>query len=447
MLGGSSSDAEDVLQDIFLRAYDALRVDGRDVLLRAWLYRVAHNRCIDQLRRPTPSPSDIYDLNRGLQQDPTAEAERREDLRRLVEDVRRLPEQQRSALLMREMEGLSYNELADALDVTVPAIKSLLVRARVGLVEASEARDTSCAEIRTDLATAFDRGVRSSGRSRRHLRECAGCRDYRAALRHLDQQLHGLAPSAGPLTTLAKILGIGGAGSGAAAGTSVVGGGGAAAIGGGAATLGTGAAAATAGKVAAVMAAAVAVGGGAATVEHHRDAARTAHLAPVVRHVPAVVPVAPDTLRRVDVAVHRTPPLTVHGATKAPPSVAQLEGHTVQSSVGNTASPASDPTTGGLQAPEETPATGTATLDGASGSDATAGGTTPAAAAPATGTGTAGSTGAPPTPAPAAPGTGGTSAPPSAGPSSTGAGGPTGQVSATDGAPLAQGAASPAPQG
>ena len=68
------------------------------------------------------------------------------------QDVGRLPEHQRSALLMREIDGMSYADLAGALDVTVPAVKSLLVRARIGLVEAAEARDADCAEIRHDLA-------------------------------------------------------------------------------------------------------------------------------------------------------------------------------------------------------------------------------------------------------------------------------------------------------
>ena len=77
MLGGSRSDAEDVLQDVFLRAYNALRVDGRDVALRAWLYRVAHNRCIDQLRRVSPAPADVMDVSRTPLHDPLAEAERR----------------------------------------------------------------------------------------------------------------------------------------------------------------------------------------------------------------------------------------------------------------------------------------------------------------------------------------------------------------------------------
>src|SRR5258708_2452157 len=83
---------------------------------------------------------------------PPGETERREGLRQLVADVQRLPEQQRSALLMRELDGLSYAELADALRTSVPAIKSLLVRARIGLVEAGEARDTACADIRAELA-------------------------------------------------------------------------------------------------------------------------------------------------------------------------------------------------------------------------------------------------------------------------------------------------------
>ena len=54
MLRGASSDPEDALQDVFLRAYRSLRGSDRPVMLRAWLYRIAHNRCIDELRRPAP---------------------------------------------------------------------------------------------------------------------------------------------------------------------------------------------------------------------------------------------------------------------------------------------------------------------------------------------------------------------------------------------------------
>ncbi|MBJ7520246.1 MAG: sigma-70 family RNA polymerase sigma factor [Solirubrobacteraceae bacterium] len=231
MLGGSRQDAEDAMQDVFLRAYGALRADSRPVSLRAWLYRVAHNRCIDHLRRPVPAPAEVFEMSRRPLHDPIEESERREDLRRLVHDVRNLPSQQRSALLMREMDGMSYAELADALEVTVPAVKSLLVRARIGLVEAGEARDTACVEIRESLALSHGRGVRASGLARRHLRECDDCRDYRTQLKAVNARMAALnpAPVFGSLAGLGQLLGLGGAGTSAAAGggVAVVGGGGA----------------------------------------------------------------------------------------------------------------------------------------------------------------------------------------------------------------------------
>ena len=282
MLGGSRSDAEDAMQDVFLRAYGALRANDRPVTLRAWLYRVAHNRCIDQLRRPLPAAVDLFDITRGPSlHDPLEEVERREDLRRLVADVRRLPEQQRSALLMREMEGLSYKELSEALVVTIPAVKSLLVRARIGLVEAIEARDAACSDIRLDIAGAVDRGVRASGRARRHMRECGSCREYRTALRGELKQLNGLSGSHGLVGMAAKLLGLGGAGSGAAAGAGGGAGAGAAVVGGGAVAT----------KVAVLACCAVVVGG---TVEAQNAAQPAKHPAPqaVAHHVAAIAPLA-----------------------------------------------------------------------------------------------------------------------------------------------------------
>ena len=253
----SRQDAEDVLQDVFVRAYGALRSDEREINVRAWLYRVAHNRCIDHLRRPRPAASEIFEMSRTPLLDPVDEAQRRDDLKRLVSDVARLPEQQRSALLMREMDGMSYADLAAALDVTVPAVKSLLVRARVGLVEAQESRDADCADIRSDLLASYDRGVKASGRARRHMRECEGCREYRGALKGVRRSFAALTP-AGPLALVAKLAGLGGAGGGAAA---TAGGGGGAVVVGGAAT-------ATACKVAAVVCATAITAGGAVEVRN-----------------------------------------------------------------------------------------------------------------------------------------------------------------------------------
>ena len=267
MLGGSQADAEDAMQDVFLRAYGALRADDRPVSVRAWLYRVAHNRCIDQLRRPRPATVELLeDTATSRLLEPMAQAQQSEDLARLLCDVGRLPEQQRSALLLREMEGLTYLELAAALDCSVPAVKSLLVRARMGLIEQAEARALSCADIRDDLDQAHDRGVRMTGRARRHLRDCPACRSYRDTLKGVSSGLHSLGAGspAGPWPLVAKLFGLGSAGSGAAAGGAAVGG---AAGGGGVALIGGGAAA-TASKVAAIVCCAAVVGGGAAEVQH-----------------------------------------------------------------------------------------------------------------------------------------------------------------------------------
>jgi RNA polymerase sigma factor (sigma-70 family) len=344
MLAGSRSDAEDAMQDVFLRAYGALRADDRPVTLRAWLYRVAHNRCIDQLRRPLPAAIDLFDLTRGPSlQDPLEQAERREDMRRLVSDVRRLPEQQRSALLMREMEGLSYKELSDALAVSIPAVKSLLVRARIGLVEAIEARDTACCDIRLDIAAAADRGVRASGRARRHMRECAGCREYRSTLRGDLKQLNGLGGGHGMLAAAAKLLGLGGAGSGAAAG------GGAASATGGAAVIGGGAVAT---KVAVIACCAAVVGGSAVEVQRATAPARHS-TPPVAAHQLTSVPALRPTPVQHALDRSASPPRAKHVAHAGPSAPATAV------SVVADPQPASDSTvvdesTGGLLAPDET---------------------------------------------------------------------------------------------
>jgi RNA polymerase sigma factor (sigma-70 family) len=361
MLGASRSDAEDVLQDVFLRAYAALRDDDRPVTIRAWLYRVAHNRCIDHLRRPVPAAAEVYELSRTPQHDPLDETERREDLRRLVQDVQRLPEQQRSALLMREMDGLSYAELADALRTSIPAIKSLLVRARIGLVEAGEARDTACADIRSELTRAHSRGVRASGRSRRHMRDCVGCREYRSGLRVVDQGLAALSPGGGgPLATIAKLLGIGGASSGAAAGAGV-------SMGGSAAVVG-GATAATATKVAAIVCCAAVVGGGAVEVRDrvtaapHQTAA-TPRQPAVVRAAAASVVVKPPPLRAANPLAERHAPV-VDGAKDRVKALVE----TPAASTALLAAP-EEIQTGGAMAPDEplsSPATQTDGTEGES---------------------------------------------------------------------------------
>jgi RNA polymerase sigma factor (sigma-70 family) len=287
MLSGSPADPEDAVQEIFVRAYAGLRAGDRHLALRAWLYRVAHNRCIDDLRRPQAIASDwVSEALPTSIGDPVASLERRDALQRLISDVRRLPEQQRSALLMRELGGMPYVDVAGALGVTVPAVKSLLVRARVSLAQANQARDTECADIRAELVVAHDRGVRSSGLARRHMHDCSGCREFRSDIRGVSRQLAAFVPTLGPLGLLASFLGLGGAGSsGAAAGGGAVTGSGVTASGvtaTGAAVSGITVSAGAitgAGHVVTLLAAAVVTAGGAIELQHiaHPIAAPSAH--------------------------------------------------------------------------------------------------------------------------------------------------------------------------
>jgi RNA polymerase sigma factor (sigma-70 family) len=279
-------DAEDALQDIFVRAYSGLRANHRELALRAWLYRVAHNRCIDELRRPAPPPPEVIQLLRAPEHDPIAQADQRESLRRLIADVRRLPDQQRSALLMRELGGMSYADLSVALGVTVPAVKSLLVRARLALGQALAARDTACSDIREELIVAHDRGLRAGATARRHMRDCSGCREFRHQLRGVSRRFGAIVPTLGPLGVLANLLGVGGAGGGAAGGAVAAGG----AAGTSTAVVSVGALSAGAGHVATLLAAAVVTAGGAVELQqtlptppHHHHQARPAVVAPAPR--------------------------------------------------------------------------------------------------------------------------------------------------------------------
>ncbi|HEY3728525.1 MAG TPA: RNA polymerase sigma factor [Solirubrobacteraceae bacterium] len=266
MLAGSPQDPEDAVQEVFVRAYAGLRANHRELALRAWLYRIAHNRCIDELRRAHPPALEAVEALIPAIHDPVAKVEERDSLRRLIVDVQRLPEQQRSALLMRELGGMAYADVAGALGVSVPAVKSLLVRARIGLAQASEARDTACAEIREDLISSHDRGVRSSGLARRHIRDCSSCRQFRSEVRGVSRRFAALTPTLGPLGVIANLLGWGGGGSAAAGGGAVAGGGAAAAGSGAAASAGV--LASGTGHVVTLLAAAIVATGGAVEIQH-----------------------------------------------------------------------------------------------------------------------------------------------------------------------------------
>ncbi|HWO46698.1 MAG TPA: RNA polymerase sigma factor, partial [Solirubrobacterales bacterium] len=192
---GSTEDAEDVLQEVFVAAYNAMIADERDIAVRPWLYRIARNRCLNHLRKPTADAQESMDLVPMVDAASTAEkVHNREEFRQLLIDVSKLPETQRSALLLREMDAMSYEEIAQAMDTSVPSVKSLLVRARISLAEASQARQLTCGEVRLELAEAAEGLAKATGPARKHVRDCEGCRDFRAQLRTDRKALAALFP-------------------------------------------------------------------------------------------------------------------------------------------------------------------------------------------------------------------------------------------------------------
>ena len=257
---GSTEDAEDVLQEVFVNAYRAMLADEREINLRPWLYRICRNRCLNHLRKPTADAQESMDMVPMVEAASTAEkVSNREEFRQLLADVGKLPETQRTALLLREMDAMSYEEIAAAMEASVPSVKSLLVRARISLAEASQARQLTCGEVRLELAEAAEGLRKVSGPVRRHVRDCEECADFRAQVRSNDKVMAALFP-AGALVAfkgfILSKLGFGGASSGASAG---------AASGAGAAGAGAGAtAAATATGAGAVGSVGAALGGGGA---------------------------------------------------------------------------------------------------------------------------------------------------------------------------------------
>jgi RNA polymerase sigma factor (sigma-70 family) len=139
----SREDAEDALQDVFASAYSAILADDRDIQVRPWLYRIARNRCLNQLRRTATVAVDSMDEHSAENGRTLVETVvSRQEFRELLGDVQALPDTQRTALLLREIDGFAYAHIAAAMDTTVPGVKSLLVRARIGLLGSAAVRET-----------------------------------------------------------------------------------------------------------------------------------------------------------------------------------------------------------------------------------------------------------------------------------------------------------------
>jgi RNA polymerase sigma factor (sigma-70 family) len=139
----SREDAEDVLQEVLAAAFRAIVADQRDIHVRPWLYRIAKNRCLSKLRNGGAASrlAQLDEDHADGANSPVEAIVSRQRFRDLVEDVQALPDTQRTALLLREIDGFGYQQIATAMDTTVPGVKSLLVRARAGLRDLATARD------------------------------------------------------------------------------------------------------------------------------------------------------------------------------------------------------------------------------------------------------------------------------------------------------------------
>jgi RNA polymerase sigma factor (sigma-70 family) len=231
---GRPEDAQDALQNTMLKALRTLPGERREIKLKPWLYRVAHNESIDLLRRRREGAElDSAHASAGTEIAETVVL--RERLGRLLADLGELPERQRSALVMRELGGLDYEQIGAAFESSPAVARQTVYEARLGLRELEAGREMSCEEVTRQLSEADGRVVRRRN-IRAHLRACPECRAFRDSIDSRGRDLAALAPL--PAVVAASILrglvggkvagsaGIGGAaaagaGAGKVAGTSV----------------------------------------------------------------------------------------------------------------------------------------------------------------------------------------------------------------------------------
>jgi RNA polymerase sigma factor (sigma-70 family) len=210
----NEADAEDVTQTTFLSAYRAFQRGQRPELPHNWLIKIAHNVCRQRFRDSSRRPQEVeLDESRAPAAQEDSDVPSAGEIRRALGF---LGFNQRAALVMRELEGRSYAEIAQILDVSVGAVETLIFRARRALREQLEGGLT-CGEAKLTLSRLQEQRLPSSERGalRAHLRECNDCavlerrqRAQSATLKHL-----GAVPLP---ASLGSFFGGGAAGGGAA---------------------------------------------------------------------------------------------------------------------------------------------------------------------------------------------------------------------------------------
>jgi RNA polymerase sigma factor (sigma-70 family) len=198
----SREDAEDALQQTFLAAYRDLTCSEGPIVLRPWLYGIARHRCLWTLRVRHERP--VESLPESGSDHLAAEIATRVELRAILADIARLPEDQRAALVLAEFGDRSHDEIAHVLDCPPRKVKALVFQARAALASGRTARETSCAEIREQLVTLRGGALRRAT-LRRHLQECAGCRAFHEQVR-VRRRARGLLWPVAPIVSAKRAV-------------------------------------------------------------------------------------------------------------------------------------------------------------------------------------------------------------------------------------------------
>lgn len=138
LVGGSEADASEAVQEAFISAWKNLDSFRGESSLRTWLFRLVHRRAVDLQRHRRPTPIDDELLSRMVRvadDNPLQDVMDSELLEALQQALDELPWNQRAAWLLREVEGLGYDEIAQALGTTVGSVRGHLHRGRRQLAE------------------------------------------------------------------------------------------------------------------------------------------------------------------------------------------------------------------------------------------------------------------------------------------------------------------------
>ena len=132
---GNESDAQDAAQETFLQAWRALASFRAESAFSTWLYRIATNCCLATLSRPRPDTDPLSGREMDPRPGPDSIAVERDRFRSLKVAIGRLTPEQRAPLVLREFEGLAYEEIGEVLGLSAGAVKGRLHRARLELVK------------------------------------------------------------------------------------------------------------------------------------------------------------------------------------------------------------------------------------------------------------------------------------------------------------------------